>query len=436
MKKITVKSIIFVMAIFVCILLASCSAKDPNHVHSFSDWNTVKKATCTDDGKEERACECGAKETRTIKATGHRFGDLTVTKKPTCTEKGEEERVCECGAKETFAIEASGHSIVKDEAVSATCETDGKTEGSHCSACGKITAEQKPIPAEHKWQEASCTAPKTCTVCKKTAGKALGHSMQGSECTRCGYTYKATLYEDSNVKFTFKKAEKTMYDENRVKLYFHVENKTRRTLVIQAEAVSLNGYCFEDLTMSSHVAPRVVGTVELTVDNFDFDSVDITNIECIGGQFRIVESDFKDYYNILFTNVALDGSGRHEMPDDFVGKNKLYEDSSCEIFYGFAEKTPHSSDRITVYMYVKNKSGKVLTFQADRLVINGTVFSNIVMSSPVLPQTVGLVIATIKQVDFNDVNIYDIKRFSGQLKVIDFETYKFYPAKIANNYIE
>ena len=38
----------------------------------------------------------------------------------------------------------------------------------------------------HIWQDATCTAPKTCTGCGATEGKALGHNFMPTVCTRCG----------------------------------------------------------------------------------------------------------------------------------------------------------------------------------------------------------------------------------------------------------
>ena len=52
--------------------------------------------------------------------------------------------------------------------VKATCETP-KT----CSVCKKTEGE----PLGHKWEEATCKTPRTCSVCKKTEGKPLGHEV-------------------------------------------------------------------------------------------------------------------------------------------------------------------------------------------------------------------------------------------------------------------
>lgn len=50
-------------------------------------------------------------------------------------------QVCEiCG--EEFG-EYAEHTIVIDGAVPATCESYGKTMGSHCSVCGKVIVEQR-----------------------------------------------------------------------------------------------------------------------------------------------------------------------------------------------------------------------------------------------------------------------------------------------------
>ena len=57
-------------------------------------------------------------------------------------------------------------------------------------SCGKSQGGENHT---HVWVEATCTAPKTCSICGETEGKALGHDMQPATgdqpavCSRCGY---------------------------------------------------------------------------------------------------------------------------------------------------------------------------------------------------------------------------------------------------------
>ena len=73
-------------------------------------------------------------------------------------------------------ISALGHTEVIDEAVEPTCTEAGKTEGKHCSVCNEVLVAQTDIPAlGHSWGEGVVTtAPDygvtgemtfTCTVC-------------------------------------------------------------------------------------------------------------------------------------------------------------------------------------------------------------------------------------------------------------------------------
>lgn len=87
----------------------------------------------------------------------------------------------------------STHIICFHKWQEATC-TDPQT----CSTCGRTKGEA----LGHEWKEATCTDPKTCDRCGKTEGEALGHDVKEWEvtkkssctekgqkegvCTRCG----------------------------------------------------------------------------------------------------------------------------------------------------------------------------------------------------------------------------------------------------------
>ena len=135
--------------------------------------HTWTAASCT----EPRTCSvCGATDGE---ALGHDWSAWTVTTEATCTEKGEKTRSCQregCDAVETEEIAAKGHTEVIDAAVEPTCTEPGKTEGKHCSVCNEILVAQTEIPAKgHTWTAASCTEPRTCSVCSATDGNPLGH---------------------------------------------------------------------------------------------------------------------------------------------------------------------------------------------------------------------------------------------------------------------
>ena len=196
-------------------------------VHKFSTWTTTKNATCTQVGTKSRKCTvCGKTETQTIaktghksvtdkaipatcttdgktegshcsvcgavikaqytiKATGHKFGNWTTIKPAICTESGTQIRKCEnCGATESKSLSAKGHTEVVDKAIPATCTTDGKTEGSHCSVCGAVIKAQEIIKATgHKFGNWTTIKPATCTE----------SGTQIRKCENCGATESKSL---------------------------------------------------------------------------------------------------------------------------------------------------------------------------------------------------------------------------------------------------
>ena len=216
--------------------------------HTFGTWTTTKNATCTQVGTKSRKCTvCGKTETQTIaktghksvtdkaipatcttdgktegshcsvcgavikaqdtiKATGHKFGNWTTTKSATCTESGTQIRKCEnCGATESKSLSAKGHTEVVDKAIPATCTTDGKTEGSHCSVCGAVIKAQTTITATgHKssgWivdKAASIgvkgSKHKECTVCKKVLETAEIPALSRISISKASVTLSTSTY--------------------------------------------------------------------------------------------------------------------------------------------------------------------------------------------------------------------------------------------------
>lgn len=152
-----------------------------NHVVRDSDIKTVKKATCTEEGKVEKTCEtCGYTWTETTPKTEHHYvtttqkvdtceekseytvekcsecGDVKSTskklyysahdfqftshkKEPTCTEKGEDLYTCTiCGKTETREVPMVAHETELRNYKAATCTEDGYTGDETCINCGKV----------------------------------------------------------------------------------------------------------------------------------------------------------------------------------------------------------------------------------------------------------------------------------------------------------
>lgn len=147
----------------------------------------------------------------------HDFKEWTQVKSPTCTSEGEKERYCSCGEKQTQTVEALAHDEVIDAAVAATCTTDGKTEGKHCSKCNTVLIPQTVIPSSgHKYNNGKITTQATCNK----------NGIKTFTCTvnNCGHsytkdyslpTYTATELYDLSVKFV---GEIVTYDKSGAEL--------------------------------------------------------------------------------------------------------------------------------------------------------------------------------------------------------------------------
>lgn len=109
---------------------------------------TVKPA-CETDGEKTFTCtRCGDTYTEVIKTKGHVYKRTVVA--ADCETDGYtlvECMECHDSFKKGY-VGAKGHTIVTDKAVAATCTTAGKTEGSHCSVCGKVIKAQTEIKAK------------------------------------------------------------------------------------------------------------------------------------------------------------------------------------------------------------------------------------------------------------------------------------------------
>ncbi len=107
----------------------------------------------------------------------------SITKAATCTQTGIKTFKCStCGNTYTETIPATGHKEVIDKAIAATCKSEGKTQGSHCSVCGYVIKAQTVIKkTPHTYtstvKDPTCTENGakiyTCSVCGGTYSEAI-----------------------------------------------------------------------------------------------------------------------------------------------------------------------------------------------------------------------------------------------------------------------
>lgn len=159
----------------------------------------TQNSTCTEPGLMILECTlCGYETTQESTALGHSFSDATCTQAKICTVCGVTEgealghsytagKCDRCGAEMPgYEEKPSGcnHNYKISRQKAPTCTEKGSFTYT-CSVCGDSYIES--IDANgHKYADATCDKPQTCSVCSATEGKALGHSYSNYRCTRCG----------------------------------------------------------------------------------------------------------------------------------------------------------------------------------------------------------------------------------------------------------
>ena len=262
-------------------------------------------ATCETTGKTEGShcsvCNTVIKAQTTTAALGHSWDSGKVTKAATCTAAGTKTYTCtRCKKTRTETIAATGHKVVKDAAVAATCETAGKTEGSHCSVCNTVIKAQTTVAAlGHSWdggkitKAATCTTAGTktytCTRCKKTRTEtiaATGHKVvkdaavaatcetagktEGSHCSVCGTVLKsqtttAALGHDYGEWKTIKAATYTEPGQAERVCRRNASHKEYRQLPILEKAKIALSACSIQLSEQTYVYDGIEKTPTVTI---------------------------------------------------------------------------------------------------------------------------------------------------------------------------
>ena len=155
------------------------------HTHTWDGGIVTSEPSCASwtDGVRLLTCTtCGL--TMEVPVSPFHAFEEEVLEPPTCLAGGTLLRTCtECGHTETQPLLRVGHRYIEEILRPASCKASGLTRHT-CEWCGDTYTEE--IFIEHTWVAATCTKPKTCSVCGTTDGKALGHTVDVGTCTRCG----------------------------------------------------------------------------------------------------------------------------------------------------------------------------------------------------------------------------------------------------------
>ena len=155
---------------------------------------------------------------------------------------------------EDCIIAALGHNKQSHEAKNPTCAEIGWDAYVTCSRC-KYTTYIEKAALGHKWADATCTAPKTCSVCKTTEGQTLEHAISNTGvCTVCGKSFILSVEEAIEIGMSY---EKEKYSSEYYYVTLTLDNQVNDTGFARAKIA-------EGLYVSvSNPSNYVAGTLKL-----------------------------------------------------------------------------------------------------------------------------------------------------------------------------
>ena len=159
------------------------------NAHVLGDWKLVTQSDCMNEGLLRRVCPCGLEETLVVPKDEyvHSYrGNWVTVKESTCAEEGERVRKCACGYEETLTIPISNKHTFKDEWTvkdEPTCGEDGlKVNTCMCGAA--VETDVIPATGDHSFSEWIRTVEPTC----------INKGLESRTCEGCG------KYEEQSVK--------------------------------------------------------------------------------------------------------------------------------------------------------------------------------------------------------------------------------------------
>jgi hypothetical protein len=157
-------SLFLLLSLALLLLLSACATEDTCK-HEFGSFQTVKVATCTENGLVSRTCAlCGEEELVEVDALPHDIVTLEAVE-PTCTQTGktlgEACAVCSAVITPQNELPILEHTPKAIPAKAATCTSEGATDGLVCAVCDLVLTEPERIQMLDHTYTTSTVAP-TC----------------------------------------------------------------------------------------------------------------------------------------------------------------------------------------------------------------------------------------------------------------------------------
>jgi len=228
----------------------------------------------------------------------------SITTQPTCLNTGVKTFTCStCGNKYTETVPTKGHTPVTDKAVSATCTTAGKTEGSHCSVCNAVIKAQTTIPATgHRLGDWVLLINPTYDT----------EGLRVKKCTICSVVLESEAIP---------KLEGYLFEENQESTVINYETKTIYGL--EEGVYDLEGYVeYEGCVLEYNPTAFGFGTgtkVDIVKDGEVVDTYTIIIFGDINGDGYVDSFDVPDVMAFVNYNSQYESGSVQEMAADING---------------------------------------------------------------------------------------------------------------------
>lgn len=161
---------ILAILVLASVLLSAGISLATGHSHKWSEWSTIRPATCSETGLQQRTCSAEGcpqpTEVRDTPSLGHTWGGWAQTQAASCTQEGREERTCgrDPSHKESRALPRLSHIMTGWIQQKAPTCTEVGSETNKCLTCETQT-QTREIPAKgHRWGEWATITVAKCGV--------------------------------------------------------------------------------------------------------------------------------------------------------------------------------------------------------------------------------------------------------------------------------